>query len=154
MEQYIVFYSHQQRFALPITEIEKIIQSEPAVPVPEIATYITGVITYNQLVVPIVDLSQRLYQVMTTVTAETKIMMVSWQGKIIGLIIDKVEGIFTFEDIQYEEQATELETSKAYIAGFIKTAGEIILLIEIKSIFDQQLTESVLNFVENAAEEG
>lgn len=138
MKKQIVFVSHNQSFSLPIVKTEKIIQWELPVPVPETETYVLGMIQYDQKVLPIVDLRQRLYQQNTVTNEQSKIIIVQWQESLIGLLVEGITGIqdFTLEEI--EEPQTELEQEKAYLKYFIKTKEDIIIQLAIDELFNGQ----------------
>lgn len=145
MEKQIVFVSHNQSFSLPIVKTEKIIQWELPVPVPETETYVLGMIQYDQKVLPIVDLSQRLFQQATVTSEQSKIIIVQWQATLIGLLVEGITGIHDFTAEEIEEPQTKLEQEKKYLNYFIKTKEDIIIQLAIDELFSGQGLLDILN---------
>lgn len=145
MEKQIVFASHKQRFSLPIEKIEKIIQWEQPIPVPETAKFVLGVIQYNGQVLPIIDLGWRLYDESTSINESAKLIVVQWQAQLIGLLVELITGIEEFDVGQFECVDSDLTIDKAYIDRFIKTSHDIIIQLEMDTLFADTIMLDKLN---------
>lgn len=139
MEKQIVFASQTQRFSLPIEKIDKIIQWEQPIPVPETAKFVLGMIQYNGQVLPIIDLSWRLYDEPTVIDASAKLVVVQWQGQLIGVLVALITGIEDFEPSQFEQIESDLTVEKEYIERFIKTDHDIVIQLEMDALFADTL---------------
>src|SRR5690554_1050249 len=105
MKQIIVFVNCDQSFALEISKIERIIEYSQPKRVPETSEYLLGVIKYNGNVLPIVDLSIRLYGTASCAENQSKIVVVQLNGNLVGLVVDEIVGIRTVEDDSFEDAA-------------------------------------------------
>lgn len=134
-EQYIVFINNDQKFALYVSKVDKIIEYQQPKKLPDTSEYFIGVIQYNDKILPIIDLSKRLYDKDFTKTIETKIIVVMWKERLVGLVVDDIIGIRDFIPTQLEEFEIDVEISNEYIIGFIKEHGDIIVALDIDKIF-------------------
>ncbi|MBP1042027.1 chemotaxis protein CheW [Vagococcus sp. BWB3-3] len=139
MEKQIVFASHKQRFSLPIEKIEKIIQWEQPIPVPETAKFVLGMIQYSEQILPVIDLGWRLYDKPTIINDMAKLIVVQWQNQLIGVLVELITGIEDFDTQQFEYVDSELTIDKAYIDSFIKTNHDIIIQLEVERLFADNL---------------
>lgn len=145
MEKYIIFTNNQQSFALEISFIERIIEFEQPKKIPESSSYLLGVIQYNGNVLPVIDLTKRLYDIYsTTGGVDDKIIVVTYKDKHIGLVVDDMKGIQSFEDDQFEASKIDTEIAKEYIQGFIKTSGDITIVLDTNKLFDFEQQEELL----------
>lgn len=134
-EQYIVFINNNQKFALYVSKIEKIIEFQTPKKLPDSSDFFIGVIQYNNKVLPIIDLSKRLYNIDYNHTVDTKIIVVIWKEQLIGIVVDDIIGIRNFKPTQFEDFEMDIEISYEYIIGFIKSHGDIIVTLDIDKIF-------------------
>lgn len=144
MKQYIVFTNNKQDFAIDISKIERIIEFEEPKKVPEASDHLLGVIQYNSRVIPIIDLSIRLYNVKNGYDLNTKIIVVMWKDKLIGLVVDEILGIRSFDNQQYENTSQEIDILKEYVSGFIKEEKNITIVLDVDKVFDQEQAKELL----------
>lgn len=135
MGKFVVFSSGGQSFAIPIEVTEKIIHVEGLTRIPDTSAYVLGAIDYDEGIIPIIDLSERFFQHKTAITADTKVIVISWQDKKIGLAVDKVTNIRSFESTDQESPEEADRESASYIAAFIRTEEGIILQLDVDNIF-------------------
>lgn len=143
MRQYIIFKTNSQSLGIGIEEIEKIIEFEEGKKMPESLAYIMGVIEYNDSVLPVVDLSKRIYNIETKKNMDTKIIVINWKGKHIGLAVEDILGIKSY-DQEYEKPIDELEVSKEYVEGFIKLPEDIIIVLDVEQLFNKDQEDLLL----------
>lgn len=148
MNQYIVFKSNNEKVALNISHIERIIEYEDPSKIPESSKYLLGVIQYNKTVIPVIDLTYKLYQIKKDIYSNEKIIIINWNNTLIGLLIDDILGIEHYEDDQYEENLIKTSIIKDYIKGFIKSKSkdkdDIIIVLNIEKIFNEKQSEEIL----------
>lgn len=144
MGQYIVFTVNKQNFAVDISVVERIIEAENPRKTPETSDYFLGVTQYSGDILPIIDLSKRLYNVSTKQDIGTKVIIITWNKNFIGFMVDDVIGVQNYSDEQFEETNKEINLSKKYMLGFIKDKEDIIIVLDINKIFDEEQEEELL----------
>lgn len=143
MEQYIIFKTNSQSLAIGIETVDKIIEFEEGKKIPEPLPYMLGVIEYNGKVLPIVDLGKRLYNTDVVKDIDTKIIVVNWKDKLIGLAVDDILGIKSYGE-EYEKPNNDIEDSKAYLKGFIKLPDDIIIVLNVDELLDKDQGEVLI----------
>lgn len=147
MEKFVVFSSGGQSFAIPIEVTEKIIHVEGLTRIPDTSKYILGAIDYGESILPIVDLSERFFQNKTEITADTKVIVVNWQEEKIGLAVDKVTTIRSFESADHETSENTDQEAASYVMAFIRTAEGIILQLDVNSIFTENGEQELVSLM-------
>ena len=150
MEQFIVFINNGQHFALDISKIERIIEFQQPKKIPEASDYLLGVIQHNSEILPIIDLTKRLYNKDSLNSDDKKVIVVAWKEKQIGFVVEDIRGINSFEAKQYEETNQDISISKVYIKGFIKTDDDIIIVLDIDQLFTFEQEEEIREGIEYA----
>lgn len=154
MDQFVVFNSNEEKLAVDISHIERIIEFENPKQIPESSEHLLGVIQYNDMVIPIIDLTLKLYGKDSKKDIDSKIIIVSWKNKLIGLLVDRIIGIKDFSDNQYEKNTENLNMMKKYVKGFIKENGEdITIVLDVEKIFNIEQEKEILDASEGEENE-
>lgn len=135
MEQFLIFISGGQDFALEIKNISKIIEYVEPQKIPETSNFVQGVIPYNNSVLPVISLSTRLYGTDESQAKDKKVIIAIWKEKEIGFVVEEVKGIRTVESDGIEMSNKDFKISKDYIMGYIKQNDEIVVILDINRIF-------------------
>ncbi|MFZ7120904.1 MAG: chemotaxis protein CheW [Eubacteriaceae bacterium] len=137
MRQVIIFINNNQSFALDISSIERIIEFQRPKRIPEASQYLLGVIKYNEKILPIIDLNMRFFNINYIDNDESKIIVVIWKDKKIGILVNEIVGIKSIADDEFEESnLQDSSIAKEYVLGFIKTTDDITMMLDINSIFN------------------
>ncbi len=147
MEKFVIFSSGGQSFAIPIEVTEKIIHVEELTKIPDTSGYVLGAIDYDDGILPIIDLSERFFQRKTEVTSDTKVIAINWQKKKIGLAVDKVTNIRSFESADHEEPENVQQAAASYVMAFIRTEEGIILQLNVDGIFSEDGEQELMSLI-------
>jgi purine-binding chemotaxis protein CheW len=85
-------------YALPIQHVREIIRPLPMQVLPHASETVIGVIDHRGDVVPIVDLRLRFRSKVTAQPSHTRWVIANWQGKLIGLAVDRVIDVFSLNE--------------------------------------------------------
>ena len=145
MEQFIVFSNNDQNFAVEISYVSRIIEYENPIKIPESSKFLMGVIKYNGKILPIIDLTRKLFDLSLANHNNCKIIIIELKESQVGLLVDDVIGIHRFEESQYEDSRIDTEVSKEYINGFIKLENDITIVLEPEKLFVQEQKEELIS---------
>ena len=134
MEKYILFTNLDQNFAIDVRDIDRIIEFQNPKKIPESVDYLLGIIKYEDSILPVIDLNKRLYRQTKKETKDSKIIVVVWKDRYMGVVVDDILGINDFKEEHYEESNIDTNVSKEYIAGFIKSENGITIVLNIDEI--------------------
>ena len=141
MEQYLTFLTNKQQFAIEIANINKIIDYIEPTKVPEAIDYMIGVIEYNEKILPIISLSQRLFGESSREANVKRVIVLNWKGKQIGYEVDDIIGIRNFQADEIELANQEFGITKDYIQGYIKDEKDVIIILDNDKIFTGKQAE-------------
>jgi len=81
------------RYAISVENVKQIINPLPVTPLPHMPPSIAGVAEHRGVVLPVVDLRVH-YGVPSADTKKTKWILIEIAGRVVGLIVDGVAGVF------------------------------------------------------------
>lgn len=144
MRKLVVFKINEDEFAADIMQVERILGYVEPTKIPEAPYFVKGVIKYENKILPIIDLKNRLNINNTKTNSEPKIIVVKQNDKNIGLIVDLVSEVI---DIKQENIETAPEIvqgiSNKYITGIVKIDDRIIVLINTERIVSNDDIEAL-----------
>jgi purine-binding chemotaxis protein CheW len=100
--QLIAFSLHGEHYGLPIASVQEIIRYTPPRLTATARGLIQGMVSLRGRVLPVVDLSGRLGKTLE-VTDATRILVVEVSTGILGLIVDRVEGVMQIPTHRIED---------------------------------------------------
>lgn len=148
MEQYIVFRVKDQYFTIPILITNRIIALENVTHIPDTVDYIMGIIESESEVLPVIDLSKRFFNRTLEDQETAQVLIVHWKDKRIGLVVDEVLTIRTYDSSQIDYQLDKITTlnqdkKNTPIKSFIRTDEGLILELDINNLFELNSTMQI-----------
>lgn len=138
MEQYVVFKSHGQFFAILVQNVDRIIEANQFIQLPEVSDFILGVYEYQEKMIPIVDVRQKLFKQYTEQAEETKVILCQWEGHSLGLYVEDIVGISYMADTAYEEGLVRAASKQGYIEKFLKLDEQVVMMLSMDFLFNNQ----------------
>ncbi|WP_438348543.1 chemotaxis protein CheW [Paenibacillus sp. FA6] len=99
-EQYIEFVIEEEQYAIHIQDIHEIIKIQDITQIPSVTSYVEGVINLRGKIVPVISLRKFFGLVDKEYSRTTRIIVVHHQEDTVGIIVDRVNKVTTFSDIQ------------------------------------------------------
>jgi len=97
--KYLTFQSAEQLFALPIADVEQILQYREATGIPEVPAYVKGIIRLRGMVIPVIDMRIRLGWPETEYSNRAGMIVVRGREKTpIALLIDQAREVIDIPD--------------------------------------------------------
>ena len=140
--KYLTFVLANEDYGLGILKVREIIGIMDITAVPQMPSYVKGVINLRGKVIPILDLRLKFSMEEIAHTPETCIIVVDVDGTLIGVIVDQVSEVLDIaaEDIE-DPPSIGKTVSTDFILGMGKTKGSVKILLDI----DKVLSEDGLN---------
>jgi purine-binding chemotaxis protein CheW len=130
--QLVVFTLGAEHYALPIEQVQEIINYDEPRSVASPLQWMRGVISLRGRIVPIIDLAARLGAAVK-VSELTKIVIVGDGKETAGMIVDNVEEVLTVEDAQREPAFAAVD--QTLIEAIVKIADKIVLQVKPEALF-------------------
>ena len=97
-DRHLTFELAEQVYGIPLERVQEIVRVQRATPVPDLPDYIRGVINLRGTVVPVVDVRTRLGLALREEDERTCVVVCSFRGEGIGLIVDTVCDVVEIHD--------------------------------------------------------
>ncbi|MGX7195961.1 chemotaxis protein CheW [Enterococcus olivae] len=152
MEQYVVFKSHGQLFAIRVSNVDRVIEANRFIALPEVAEFILGVYEYHENMIPIVDVRKKLFGEFSDQKEESKVILCRWENHSQGLYVEDIIGISYMEETNYEQDLVQSLLKKGYIEKFLKLEEEVVMLLELEYLFNNEQTKEAFLELEELAE--
>jgi len=144
--KYLSFKVLDDSYAVSIIRIKEILEytdNEPMI-VPMMPPMIVGVINLRGSAVPVVDLSQCLYQKPTTASRRTCVVVMeinaNHQQIDVGVVVDAVSEVMMINDTEVEPPPSFADTIKtSFIHGMGKVGDRFVILLDIDQVFSTEL---------------
>ncbi len=139
IKQIINFFIEDEEYGLPIGDIEEIIRLPKLTKLPKTPIFIKGIINLRGRVVPVVDLRERFEVEGKEINSLSRAIIVNINGKLIGLIVDKVAKVLNVEDSDFSELPAMTDYSgKEYVKAVVNIDERIIVILDTKKLLSYQ----------------
>lgn len=134
-QKYLVFQLGPEEYGIDILKVQEIRGYERVTPIPNLPTYIKGVINLRGVIVPIVDMRMRFNLAKAEYDAQTVVIVLNVGGRVIGLVVDRVSDVMELNSAQISPPPQLSGALKAgYLAGVSTIEGRMLLLINIAQL--------------------
>lgn len=130
--QFIAYELASEKYAIKISDVYEIIRMQQITLVHNSKPFLEGVINLRGKVIPVVNLHKRFDLPDYTATKSTRIIVVKVREEMIGIIVDRVNQVVKFEDIQPPEMSAGIEGG--YFEGLGITDQGVVSLLKIDTV--------------------
>ncbi len=136
--QYIVVKLGEERFGINISYVDNIVRMQRMTRVPEVASYIKGVINLRGEVVPVMSTRIKMGLEPDEETPATRIIILKFEQQgYIGFIVDAVNEVVTLNTDTIEK--VEANKDDAFVQGVGKTDDGLISILNLNALIDEQI---------------
>lgn len=142
--RYLTFNLGEEVFGLEIRYVTEIIGLQPITKIPEVASYIKGVINLRGKIIPVIDMRLKFGKEPEEYTDRTCIVVIDTEEVVVGLIVDKVSEVMSIDDedvVPPPDQRTGIRNR--YIKGIGKVDGDVKLLLDCQTLLDTDETQEI-----------
>lgn len=100
LEQYIQFALGREMYAIHISDVHEIIKMQEIRELPHVMPYVKGMINLRGKIVPVISMRKLFDLEADQYTKHTRIVVVKHKKETVGMIVDRVDRVVTFTDIQ------------------------------------------------------
>ncbi len=139
-QQYVIFELSEEDYGLEITSVESIIKLQPITSVPHAPDFVEGVTNLRGKVLPVVDLRKRFKvrdngQNGTVKGKDTRIIVMSMNGTMMGMIVDAVSEVLRVSEDAIEplpDMSTAI--NEGFITGVAKLEDRLVILLDLQKL--------------------
>ena len=143
VREYITFRIGSQYFCIDIMAVREIRGWSPATAIPRAPAFVRGVINLRGIVLPIVDLSERLGFAPAEPTPRHVIIVAQTKRQTVGLLVDAVSDIIA-QPVQSVQPTPDVgsDEAKSFVLGVLAIDDRMISLIALDSVMPNALGEA------------
>lgn len=135
--QFVGFRLDDEEYAIAITKIQEIILMKPITRIPQVPSFIEGLVNLRGSVIPILNLRERFGLPRRVFDDETRTIVVNVQDKTVGCIVDAVTQVMRIDrDSIQPPPLSVLAVSQQYISGLAKLDDRLLIILDIDKLFD------------------
>lgn len=137
----------KESYALPIDQVREIRTIDEITQVPKAKSYVKGIMNLRGVIIPVVDIKDKLGFGKTEITSKSKqrILVADINDSLCGILIDFVEQVMRIPQKDIGPAPTDAFEDYSYITGIAKTQGKLLVILDVKSL----LSESELKQSQN-----
>ena len=134
--QMVTFKSGSEEYAIEIQLVKEIIRPPAFTRVPKSPDYIKGVINLRGNIVPVISLSKRLDDMESELTEESRIVILTVDDIIFGIIVDSVTEVNYLEEEDIETPELVSTVDARFVNGVGKIDDRLLILLNLPEIID------------------
>ena len=142
-DKYLTFHLAGEDYGIEIQYVIEIIGIQNITDVPDMPTFIRGVINLRGKVIPIMDVRARFGIEARDYDDRTCIIVVNIDGTEVGLVVDEVSEVADIPEANVEPAPkTHINNEDSYIQGMGKINNEVKILLDVhKLLFSGEMQE-------------
>jgi len=132
-EQYVEFGIEREQYAIRIQDIHEIIKMQEITHIPGVMPYVKGVINLRGKIVPVLSLRELFGMEEQPCTKQTRIVVVNHVEDTVGIVVDHVNKVTTFNDIQAPQGRFGGLDSRLF-AGIGLAGGGLVGILQLEEV--------------------
>lgn len=136
---FVLFELANTAYAVASEVVQQMEMVEHITPVPDAPAFVDGVVFVRGQVVPVVNLRARFGYERAALDLKTRLVVVSRQGRTVGLLVDSAREFITLNDesIRPPPEAVSGLSGK-YLAGIANIGDRLVLILNVDEILNFQ----------------
>lgn len=135
--KYVIFKLDKEYYGVPINKVISIERMQKSTRIPNGPNYVKGVINLRGEVISLIDLRQKLNMETKEVDNNSRIIVVSEEDIIAGLIVDSSSEVIEINKDNIDNPPTSSENECLdYVYGIGKTMDRLVILLDLSRIFE------------------
>ena len=143
--QFVIFRAGAQSFAVEINRVKEILRYRKVTPLPKAPAFMEGVIDLRGILIPVLDLRKRFEVNAPTIDQHTRIIVLRYHKKKMGLVVDAVERVLPIpiRDIKAPPSIARAQGSE-YMLAVAKYEDDLYIILDLDRILSttEQMTLS------------
>lgn len=151
--KYLTFVIGDEEYGIGIRHVTEIIGIQRITDMPDVVSYIKGVINLRGKVIPVIDIRLRFGLPEREYDERTCIVVVHFDGTAVGLIVDSVSEVIDIpdEEIEHPPQVNRGSGSQ-FIEGLGKVGQEVKILLNIHRLLYEEDLDKIASKGETTKE--
>lgn len=137
-KQYLSFTVEEEEYAFSILKVKEIIGMKKSTKIPNLPSYIKGVINLRGNIIHLIDIRERFHMPLKEYDKTTVVIIIETNEKVIGIIVDQVKDVINIKD---EDIQKPLEFSgnieEEFIEGLSKVNDRLVVILDVEKLLNK-----------------
>ncbi len=145
-EKIVLFSLDEPRYALHLSVVERVVMAVEIIPLPKAPEIILGVVNYQGLIIPVIDIRKRFRLPFREISLEDQFIIAKTAKRFVILVVDSVSGVYELDKYQIVDTA-EAFPYTVYLSGIAKVDTNIVLISDLEkflSLDEEQILDEIL----------
>jgi len=139
-QEFLCFKVSDEVYGVDIMDIKELIRPREVTEVPRTPSFVSGIISLRGVIIPIIDMLDRLGLVRDAVTGRERVIVVRQGESFSGLLVDEITQVVRIAIDAIEAPPTVLEgIDRDFVSGIGRADGRMIILLNLPAIIDIHL---------------
>ncbi|WP_069998513.1 chemotaxis protein CheW [Cellulosilyticum sp. I15G10I2] len=144
-DRFLTFTLGSESYGIEIRYVTEIIGIQPITEIPELPSYIRGIINLRGKIIPVMDVRLRFKKEFKKYNDRTCVIVIDIKDISIGLIVDSVSEVLTIPESDIVSPPDVSREGNKYIKGIGKVGSEVKLLLECQKLLNEDDVENLAN---------
>jgi len=131
MVQLVCFKLADEEYALEITRVQEVIKFQAVTPVPQMPSFVLGVVNIRGNVIPVFDLRDKFGLPSREFDQNTKILVVDFGGVMVSVVVDEIlDNIKVPNSCIDETPGVKLKIDRECVAGLALIDDRMVIILD------------------------
>lgn len=144
--QIVVFILGDQRYALHLSAVERIVRVVEIILLPKAPDIVLGIINVHGQIIPVVNIRKRFRLLEREIALSNQLIIANTSSRAVALLVDEVHGVLEISEREMIE-AGKILPDMDYVEGVIKFEDGMILIHDLNtflSIEEEKALDSAM----------
>ena len=132
LNQLVVFTLDEQRYALYLAAVERIVRVVEITPLPKSPEVVLGVVNVHGQIIPVVNIGKRFRLPEREIALSNQLIIASTSRRAVALLVDEVSGVVEISEREMIE-AGKILPDMDYVEGIVKLEDGLILIHDLNT---------------------
>lgn len=138
----VVFTLHEQRYALPLSAVERIVRAAEVTPLPKAPGIVLGIINVQGRVIPVLNIRKRFLLPEREIEVGDYFIIANTSTRTVALVVDEVRGVAKCSEEEVIDPKKILPGME-YVEGVLKLEDGMILIHDLDTFLSLEEEEAL-----------
>jgi purine-binding chemotaxis protein CheW len=144
-EKYLTFLLEKEVYGIEIKYVTEIIGIQPITEIPELPSYIKGIINLRGKIIPVMDVRLRFAKPPADYTDRTCVIVIDIETLSVGLIVDSVSEVITIPEQEIVPPPDIRKAGNRFINGIGKVMNDVKLILDCGKLLNEDETNDLVH---------
>lgn len=131
--QLLLFTLDDERYGLPLSDVERVVRAAAVTPLPKAPEIVFGVLDLQGRVIPVINLRRRFRVPERELRVSDQFVVARANRFTVGLVVDAVQGIVE-ESTEPVTPACDIVSGTGHLAGVTRTSEGLVLIHDLATL--------------------